>query len=267
MTGPLEGKIALVVGAGAEGDAVSIGRATALTFARKGAKVFAVDIDAASAQATAQLIADEGGTAEACGADASEPAQMEAAVRHCTDAYGQIDILDNNVGIMAFGNPVDLAVEDWDRVTMVNGRSHFLACKFALPHMVARSAGTIVNISSIAAIRWTGAPYHVYNTSKAAVIGFTKSLALDYAGSGIRANCVIPGFIDSPMMHGGIAQRYGAGEVEQVVEGRAEKCPLGRLGSPWDVANACAFLASDEASYITGTTLIVDGGVTASCAV
>ena len=267
MTGPLAGKVALVVGAGAEGDAVSIGRATALTFARKGAKVVAVDIDAPSAHTTAHLITKEGGTAEACGADASEPAQMEAAVSTCLAAYGRIDILDNNVGIMAFGNPVDLPVEDWDRVTLVNSRSHFLACKYALPHMVAQGTGTIVNISSIAAIRWTGAPYHVYNASKAAVIGFTKSLALDYAGSGIRANCVVPGFIDSPMMRGGIAQRHGAGEVERIVEGRAEKCPLGRLGSPWDIANACAFLASDEAAYITGTTLIVDGGVTASCAV
>ncbi len=266
MTGPLDGKVALVVGAGADGDAVSIGRATAITFARKGAKVFAVDIDADSAQMTARLIEDEGGAAQAYGADASDPGQMEAAVSACLETYDQIDIVDNNVGIMAFGNPVDLAVEDWDRVMLVNSRSHFLACKYALPHMVKRGAGSIVNISSIAAIRWTGAPYHVYNASKAAVIGFTKSLALDYAGSGIRANCVVPGFIDSPMMRGGIAQRHGASEVEAIVRGRAEKCPLGRLGSPWDVANACAFLASDEAAYVTATTLIVDGGVTASCA-
>ena len=264
MTGPLEGKVALIVGAGAQGDAVSIGRATALTMARKGAKVFAVDIDAPSAHATARLIQGENGTAEGCGADASEPEQMEAAVRSCLDAYGRIDILDNNVGIMAFGNPVDLAVEDWDRVTTVNSRSHFLACKYTLPHMVAQGHGAIVNISSIAAIRWTGAPYHVYNASKAAVIGFTKSLALDYAASGIRVNCVVPGFIDSPMMRGGIAQRHGTGAVGKIVQERAAKCPLGRLGSPWDVANACAFLASDEAAYITGTTLTVDGGVTAS---
>lgn len=267
MSGSLDGMVAMVVGAGAEGDGTSIGRATAITFARKGASVFAIDLDGASAQETARLIETEGGTAHGHEADASDPQAMHRAVDACISAFEQIDIVDNNVGIMAFGNPVDLDVEDWDRVTLVNSRAHFLACKYTLPHMLRRGTGVFVNISSIAALRWTGAPYHVYNASKAAVIGFTKSLALDYADKGIRANCVIPGFIESPMMRGGVAHRFGADAVDDVVATRAQKCPMGRLGSPWDVANACAFLASSEAAYITGTTLIVDGGVTASCAV
>lgn len=258
--------VAMVVGAGAEGDGISIGRATAVTFARKGASVFAIDLDGGSARETARLIEAEGGAALSHAADASDPDAMSVAVDACIASFGQIDIVDNNVGIMAFGNPVDLSIEDWDRVTLVNSRSHFLACKYTLPHMVNRGSGVFVNISSIAALRWTGAPYHVYNASKAAVIGFTKSLALDYADKGIRANCVIPGFIESPMMRGGIAQRFGDGAIDDIVAARAENCPMGRLGSPWDVANACAFLASPEAAYITGTTLIVDGGVTASCA-
>jgi NAD(P)-dependent dehydrogenase (short-subunit alcohol dehydrogenase family) len=257
----------MVVGAGAQGDGISIGRATAVTFARKGAKVFAIDIDGDAAEHTARLIAEEGGSARAHRADASDPDQMAAAVEACLSAFGTIDVLDNNVGIMAFGDPPSLALEDWDRVTSVNGRSHFLACKFVLPHMVERGAGVIVNISSIAATHWTGAPYHVYNASKAAVLGFTRAVALDYADRGIRANCVIPGFIDSPMMRGGVARRFGADKVDDAVRARAKNCPMGRLGTPWDVAGACAFLASDEAAYITGTTLVVDGGVTASCAV
>jgi NAD(P)-dependent dehydrogenase (short-subunit alcohol dehydrogenase family) len=256
----------MVVGAGAQGDAISIGRATAVTLARRGAAVFAVDMDADAARRTEQLIADEGGQARSFRADASDDHEMRRAVDACMGVFGRVDILDNNVGIMAFGDPVELSVEDWDRVTRVNGRSHFLACKYVLPHMIGGGGGAIVNISSIAAIRWTGAPYHVYNASKAAVIGFTTALALDYADRHIRANCVVPGFIDSPMMRSGIAARLGADRVDAAVEERARKCPLGRLGSPWDVANACAFLACDEAAYITGTTLVVDGGVTASCA-
>ena len=257
----------MVVGGGAIGDGVSIGRATAITFARKGAAVFVIDLDGDAAQETVRLVEAEGGIAHGAAVDASNTEEMKSAIDSCVENYGAIDIVDNNVGIMAFGSPVDLSVEEWDRVTLVNSRSHFLACKHALPHMIGRGSGVFVNISSIAGIRWTGAPYHVYNASKAAVIGFTRSLALDYACNGIRANCVVPGFIDSPMMRGGIAERLGEDKVDETARQRAENCPMRRLGTPWDVANACAFLASDEAAYITGTTLVVDGGVTASCAI
>jgi NAD(P)-dependent dehydrogenase (short-subunit alcohol dehydrogenase family) len=267
MPGRLDGKVAIVVGAGASGPGLSIGRATALVFAREGARVLAVDRDEAAAVETVRMIEDEGGAAAARAADATDPDQIAAAVDVCLDRFGGLDILDNNVGVMAFGDPVALDVAEWDRVMTTNGRSQFLPCKYALPHLIAGGGGAIVNISSIAGIRWTGAPYHVYSASKAATIGFTRALALDYADRGVRVNCVVPGFIESPMMRGGVAERLGPGAVEDAVAARAAALPMRRFGSPWDVAKACAFLASDDAAYITGASLVVDGGVTLSCAI
>lgn len=260
MAGRLEGKVALVVGAGASGPGTSIGRAVALEFVREGAKLFAVDRDEASLNETVSQAGDDAG---AHVADAADPDAMRAAVEACAARFGRIDVLHNNVGIMAFGDPVSLAVEDWDRVMNVNGRACFLACKFAVPHMAQGGGGAIVNVSSIAAIRSTGAPYPAYSASKAAILGLTRSLALEFAAHNIRVNCVVPGFIESPMMRGGVAQRFGEAAVDEFVAERGKRMPLKRFGTPEDVAKACAFLASEDAAYITGTSLVVDGGVTA----
>lgn len=261
----LAGKVALVVGAGASGPGTSIGRAVAVEFARQGAEVCAFDLSSQEAERTAQEAAAAGGTCIAVAGDASSADDARAAVARCVGEFGGLDILHNNVGVMAFGDPVDLDQSEWDRVMQVNGRSMFLACKFAVPELRSRGGGSIINMSSIAAVRSTGAPYHAYAASKAAVLGLTRSLAMEYAPERIRVNCVIPGFIESPMMRGGVAQRFGADAVDQLVSERAGRLPLGRLGTPQDVANACVFLASDEASYVTGTSIVVDGGVTAGC--
>jgi NAD(P)-dependent dehydrogenase (short-subunit alcohol dehydrogenase family) len=257
--------VALVVGAGSSASGTSIGRAVAVAFAREGAKVCAFDIDADEAAETASQAMAAGGECIAHAGDATEPDDVAAGVARCAAAFGGLDVLHNNVGVMAFGDPVDLDLAEWDRVTRVNGRSCFLACKYAVPQMRSRGGGAIVNMSSIAAIRSTGAPYHVYAASKAAIIGLTRSLALEYASAGIRVNCVVPGFIESPMMRGGVAQQFGPEAVERLVADKAARLPLGRLGMPEDVARACVFLASEDAAYITGTSLVVDGGVSAGC--
>ena len=258
-----EGKVVLAIGAGADREGWSIGRATAVSFAREGAAVMAVDLRAEAAEETRQLIAAEGGVCIVHAADASDPDAVTGFVERCRRELGPIDVLYNNVGIMAFGPAAELAVADWDRVMAVNTRSPFLACKAVLPDMMAAGGGAIVCVSSIAATRWTGARYLPYSASKAAIIGFTRALALEYAAHRIRVNCVVPGYVDSPMMRGGIERRLGGDAVAQEVERRHAACPLGRLATGWDIANAVLFLASDEASYITGVSLPVDGG--ASC--
>lgn len=261
----LAGKVALVVGAGSSAPGTSIGRAVAVAFAIEGAKVCAFDIDGEQAAETASQARAAGGECIAQAGDATRPDDMAAAVGRCVATFGGVDVLHNNVGVMAFGDPVDLDPAEWDRVMGVNGRSCFLACKYAVPEMRARGGGAIINMSSIAAIRSTGSSYHVYSSSKAAIIGLTRSLALEYAGAGIRVNCVVPGFIESPMMRGGMAQQFGPEAVERLVADKAARLPLGRLGMPDDVAKACVFLASEDAAYITGTSLVVDGGVSAGC--
>lgn len=261
-----EGKTVLAVGAGAEGGAWSIGSATAAAFAREGAAVMVVDIRAEAAADTCRRIVAEGGRALAHAADASDPRGVSGFVDRCRSALGRVDILYNNIGVMALGPSDRMAVEDWDRVMAVNVRSPFLACKAVLPGMIAANGGSIVNVSSIAAIRWTGARYLPYSASKAAIIGYTRALALEYARHNIRVNCIVPGYVDSPMMRGGLAQRLGPDAVEAEVARRHAAAPLGRLATGWDIAHAALFLASEEASYITGAALPVDGGASLDAA-
>ncbi len=266
MARRLAGRVALVVGAGAAGTIGSIGQASAVAYAREGASVVAVDVVGAAAERTARLAEAEGASVMIVAADASVPAEMERAVSMAMDRFGRIDVLHNNVGVMAFGEVEDLSVEEWDRVTTVNGRSHFLAAKYALPHLEATGNGAVVNVSSIAGLRYTGAPYPAYAASKAATIGFTRALAVSHADRGVRVNCVVPGFVDSEMMRGGLAAGHGAAAVERMVAERAARLPMKRLARPEDIANACVFLASDEAAYVTGAVLVVDGGASASAA-
>ncbi|MDH3596405.1 MAG: SDR family oxidoreductase [Rhodospirillales bacterium] len=259
----LKDRVALVVGAGSAGPGWGNGKAAAVLFAREGARVFCVDINPAAAEETAGLIAEEGGEAAAHRADVSKAGEVAALVARCLELYGRIDVLDNNVGIVEVGGPVEASEESWDRVMAVNLKSMFLTCKHVLPAMERQGGGAIVNIGSVAGIRWLGVPYISYHASKGAVVSFTRAVALEYAAKGIRANAILPGLMNTPMIVEPLKDAYAGGDVEKMLEVRAAQCPMGRMGDAWDVAHAALFLASDEARYITGTELVVDGGITA----
>lgn len=262
MAGRLADKVAIVTGAGSSGPGWGNGKAAAALFAREGARVCCVDINMAAAEETAGIIAGEGGEAFAFAADVADGAAVKAMVDAVMARWGRIDVLHNNVGILAVGGPVDLDEADWDRVTDVNLKSMFLTCKHVLPVMEAQGAGAIVNLSSIAGIRWSGVPYVVYSTTKGAVLAFTRSVALEYAARGIRANSILPGLMNTPMIVEPLKDSYAGGDVEEMIRLRDAQCPTGKMGDAWDVAHAALFLASDEAKYITGTELVVDGGIT-----
>ena len=271
MAGRLADRTAIVVGAGSVG-AGSVGagwgngKATAVTFAREGARVLCVDINEAAAQETAAIITGAGGSAEAHRADVTDQSQVEDLVARTVSLWGGIDVLHNNVGIVETGGPVETEEAGWDRVMAVNLKSMYLTCKAVLPVMEAAGRGAIVNIGSISGIRWLGVPYISYAASKSAILGFTRAIALQYAAKGIRANVILPGLMDTPMYLEPLKQAYAGGDIEEMRELRHAQCPMGHMGDAWDVANAALFLASDEARYITAAELVVDGGLTASCA-
>jgi len=263
MAGRLEDRTAIVVGAGSVGPGWGNGKATAVTFAREGARVLCVDINRAAAEETASIIAGEGGRAEAQQADVTDKAQVEAVVARAVDLWGGIEVLHNNVGIVEVGGPVETEEAGWDRVMAVNLKSMYLTCKAVLPVMAAAGKGAIVNIGSVSGIRWLGVPYISYAASKSAILGFTRAIALQYAAKGIRANVILPGLMDTPMIVAPLSQAYAGGDVEEMRKRRNAQCPMGHMGDAWDVANAALFLASDEAKYITAAELVVDGGLTA----
>ena len=256
----LENRIALVFGAGSSGPGWGNGKAAAVAYAREGARVIAIDVSEAAAAETAGLIRDEGGEATAVAADVTDLASIEAAVAAALERHGRLDILHNNVGVVLHGGPPDLDEDAFRRNLDLNVGSVFRTAKAVLPHFIAQKRGVIVNISSIAAVRWTGYPYFAYYTAKAAVNQATVALAMQYAAQGIRANCVMPGLIDTPLIYKQISSQYAS--PEEMVAARARAVPLGRMGTAWDVANAAVFLASDDAAFITGVCLPVDGGQT-----
>jgi len=263
MAERLQGKIALVVGAGSIGPGWGNGKATALAFAREGATVFCADINLAAAEETAALIHKEGFEARAHKADVSKSAEVAVMIDACRKAYGRIDILDNNVGIAEVGSVVDLPEEEWDRVMAVNLKSAFLTMKHVIPLMEKQGGGAIVNISSVAAIRHTGVAYSAYYASKAALSHLTRTTAVEYAPKKIRINAILPGLMQTPMVEkaAGLAQTYAKGDIEEMWRVRAKQVPMGTGGDAWDVAWAAVYLASDEARYVTGIELVVDGGV------
>ncbi|MEM5446777.1 SDR family NAD(P)-dependent oxidoreductase [Paraburkholderia guartelaensis] len=265
MSGRLKDRIAIVAGAGAMGTGMSNGRAAALVYAREGAKVLAVDRDSAAAAETQRLIRAEGGTCEAFVGDLTDSSAAREMVEFSLSSLGRtIDILHNNIGILKAGGPVDLAEEDWDKILTVNLKSFFLAVKFVVPVMERQKRGVITNIGSIAGLRYSGLPFLAYATAKGAIPTFTRSIALQYGASGIRSNCIHPGIIDTPMLRmtadAGYAKAFGNVDAATLQAKREATIPLGRFGTPFDVANAAAFLASDDANYITGIELVVDGG-------
>jgi NAD(P)-dependent dehydrogenase (short-subunit alcohol dehydrogenase family) len=261
MADRVKGKVALVVGAGSIAPGWSNGKAAAVLYAREGAKVFAGDIILDAAQETKDIIKGEGGECSTCQVDVSESEQVSAMVQECIETYGRIDILHNNVAIFDTVGLVETTEESWDQVMAVNVKGMFLACKYCIPHMEKQGGGAIVNISSVASVRYPGYTSASYNASKAAINQLTQSIALEYAENGIRANSVSPGLIRTPMMDQWMAQRFGTVEVDEMIRTRNAACPMKKMGDAWDVANAALFLASDEASYITGVNLVVDGGL------
>ena len=260
----LQGRVALVFGAGCVGPGWGNGNAAAVAYAREGALVVAVDRDLAAAEATRALVLAEGGACAAVQADVTDTASVAAAVAVALGRHGRIDILHNNVGYAGMGGPVELDEAAWDQILAVNLKGVFLACKHVLPAMLAQGKGAIVNISSLAAVRWTGYPYAAYYAAKAGVNQFTVGLALQYAGQGIRANAIMPGMMNTPLIHQQIAGQYA--DPAEMVRARDAACPMGRMGTGWDVAHAAVFLASDEAGYITGVCLPVDGGISCRAA-
>lgn len=269
MSGRLSGKVALVMGAGSSGPGWGNGKATAVRFAEEGAYVVAVDRNGGAAEETLALLSERGGEGEAQACDATNSDAIAALVAGLVARKGRIDVLDNNVGIAEVGGVVELDEATWDRVFAVNLKSAFLAMKHVIPVMEAQFAregqgGSIINISSIASIRYTGVAYATYYASKAALNHLTRTTAAQYAGKKIRVNAVLPGLMKTPMVEhsAGLARSYAGGDIEAMWRERDRQVPMGHMGDAWDVANAALFLASDESRYVTGIELLVDGGIT-----
>jgi NAD(P)-dependent dehydrogenase (short-subunit alcohol dehydrogenase family) len=258
----LKDRVAIVVGAGqSPGEGIGNGRATALTFAREGAKVLCVDHRLESAQETVDMIAAKQGTAVAFKADVTRPAELKAMVEDAVTRWGRIDILHNNVGVSIAGGDAELSEfteEALDRCVAINLKSCIFAAKHVIPIMRAQGSGVIINISSMAVI--STYPYVAYKATKSAMVAFTEQLAYQNAQYGIRANVILPGLMNTPMAVDTRARKFGKSRAEVEAE-RDSHVPLRKkMGTGWDVANAALFLASDEASFITGVTLPVDGG-------
>ena len=255
--GELTGRVALVFGAGSSGAAISNGEAAARAYARAGAIVAAIDRNGAEARRVAEAI---GGDAVAITADVTREDEVAAAVDTAVRDLGVPGILHNNVGLARTGPVTDIGLGDWNEMLAVNLTSAYLTCRHTLPHMLAAGRGVIVNVSSLAGIRDTGYVYPAYSAAKAGINQLTISIALTYADRGIRANAVLPGLIDTPLVRAEITDDPAA------LAARHGRSPTGRMGTPQDVANAAVFLASDRAAYINGVCLPVDGGLAARSA-
>lgn len=261
----LGGKVALVTGAGSVGHGWGNGRAIAVRFAQEGAQVFGVDREVERMGETAELIAQAGGIFASGACDVTQAASIEAMVAQCMARFGRIDVLVNNVGGSARGGPVEMTEAVWDAQVDHNLKSVFLTCKHVLPHMLAQGGGAIVNLASTSATRWTGAAQIAYASTKAAVMQFTRVLAVQYAVQGIRVNTVVPGQLHTPMVETRLAGQRAGGDVQALLRQRQARIPLPFMGDGRDTAAAALFLASDEARFVTGTEIVVDGGMSVRC--
>lgn len=257
----LKGKTALVLGAGVAGEGWGNGNAAAVTFAREGASVVCADMNEEAAAMTAELVRKEGFEAVHVRADVASSDDLRQAVDLAVGRYGRIDVLHYNAGMSGRGGALETTEETWDRVYDVNVKGAYLACKLVIPHMRRQGGGSIVHISSIASVGWTGHALLSYQTSKAALNQLTRMVAVEHAAENIRCNCVLPGLIDSPRIYQSVLPVFG-GDVEKMRESRSRAVPMKRMGDVWDVANAALFFASDESKYVTGVVMAVDGGIT-----
>lgn len=260
----LTGKVALITGLGqAEGDGWGIGAACTFQLAKQGAKIYGGNRSLKSAEVTRDRIRAAGGICDVVTTDATNAVSVKNLVDGCMEKHGRIDILINNVGRSEPGCPATMSEEVWDAQMDINLKSAYLTSHYVLPIMEAQQSGSIVSIGSIAGLRYIGKAQIAYNVTKAALLQFTKATAVIYAKKGVRLNAVVPGLMETPYTFQ-MASRYANGDYEAFKATRDAQVPMGRMGDAWDVANAAVFLVSDEARYITGQEIVVDGGITSS---
>jgi len=265
VSGRLQDKVAIVSGAGSVGPGWGNGRAIAVRFAEEGAKVFAVDREPARLAETLERVQAFGGEIRTHQCDVADGASVAAMVEACVAAYGRVDILVNNVGGSAAGGPVEMSEEVWDAQVDYNLKSVFLGCKHVIPVMERQGGGAIVNIASTSGTRWTGSAQVAYAATKAGVIQLSRVVAVQYGKKGIRVNTVVPGQLHTPMVEARLAKQRAGGDVKAILEQRAKRIPLPIEGDGRDTANAALYLASDEARFVTGTEIVVDGGMSVRC--
>lgn len=257
----LDNKVALVTGCGTMESGWGNGKATAVMLARQGATVYGCDLNQEAAERTRDIILEEGGAATVQPCDVTQSAQVADMVANCIAQYGRIDILVNNVGRSEPGDPVTMDEAVWHEQLQVNLTSAFLCCKHVIPLMEAQGGGSIINISSVAGLRYVGKPQVAYAAAKAALMQMTATTAVIYAKKNIRLNSVVPGLMFTPLVER-LAKKYAGGDYEAFVAHRHGQVPMGRMGDAWDIAHTVLFLASDESRYITAQQIVVDGGVT-----
>lgn len=265
MSGRIGGKVALIMGAGSVGPGWGNGRAIAVRFAEEGAKIFGVDRDLGRMVETVDMVKAGGGEIETTFCDVTQSQSIADAVAACIKHFGRIDILVNNVGGSAAGGPVEMSEEVFDSQVDTNLKSVFLACKYVLPIMEAQGSGVIINMASTSGTRWTGSAQVAYAATKAGVIQLSKVVAIQYAKKGIRVNTVVPGQLHTPMVEVRLAGQRAGGDVQKLLEQRQARIPLPFMGDGRDTANAALYLASDEARFVTGTEIVVDGGMSVRC--
>ena len=265
MSGRLHGRIAIVTGAGCIGPGWGNGRATAVRFAEEGARIFAIDRNLDSVAETVERVSAAGGEIVTHQCDVTDSASVEIMVKACLDRFGRVDVLVNNVGGSAAGGPVEMSEDVWDAQVDYNLKSVFLTLKHVLPVMERQKSGAIVNIASTSGLRWTGSAQVGYAATKAGVIQLSRVVAVQYADKGIRVNTVVPGQLHTPMVEARLAGHRAGGNVEALLKSRLERIPIGFMGDGRDTANAALFLVSDEARFVTGTEIVVDGGMTVRC--
>src|SRR5262245_28388790 len=265
MAKRFQDRVAIVTGAGSVGPGWGNGRAIAVGFAEGGGKVFAADRDPERLKETVERVEAAGGTIATHLCDVTDAKSVAQMVQACFGKWGRIDVLVNNVGGSAAGGPVEMTEDVWDAQVDYNLKSVFLTCKYVLPHMEKAGSGAIVNIASTSGIRFTGSAQVGYAATKAGVIQLSRVVAVQYAPKGIRVNTVVPGQLHTPMVEFRLAKQRTGGDVESLLKSRVSRIPLGFMGDGRDTANAVLFLASDEARFITGTEIIVDGGMVARC--
>ena len=265
IRGRLHDKVAIITGAGCVGPGWGNGRAAAVRFVEEGARVFAVDRDPDSLAETLERCGSLASSITTHVCDVTDGAAVRAMVDACVAEFGRVDVLVNNVGGSVRGGVVEMSEETWHAQISHNLTSVFLTCKHTIPRMVERGGGAIVNTASTSGVRWTGAAQVAYAATKAGVIQFSRVTAVQYAPQGIRVNTVVPGQLHTPMVEARLAGQRTGGNVDELIRQRIERIPLGFMGDGRDTANAVVYLASDEARFVTGTEIVVDGGMTARC--